>query len=73
MGEPAEKKSPPMVELPADRFDRLLLLLERLAQAQERLLAQDQDNARRAAKKAGPTTALAQARVAARLARLRGR
>jgi hypothetical protein len=69
----AEKKDPPpMVELPADRFDRLLRALERIAQYQERLLAQDADNARRAARKAGPTTPEAEARIEKRLRRLRG-
>lgn len=72
MGDAAEKKTPPTVELPLERFDRLLRALERIAQYQERLLAQDADNTRRAARKVGPTTPEAENRVARRLRRLRG-
>lgn len=40
-----------MVELPLERFERLLVLLERLAQAHERTLAGKQDAAIRAQRK----------------------
>lgn len=73
MGEPAEKRAQPTVEIPLDRFERLLVLLERLAQAQERNFAQGQENTRRAARKAGPTTPEAEAQVASRVARIRSK
>lgn len=53
-------------------LQRLNMRLERLANAQERLLAQDQDNARRAARKAAQVPADIEARVAARVAKIRG-
>jgi CRP-like cAMP-binding protein len=59
-----------MVELPADKLDRLLALNERLARAVERLLNRQADQAARYAKKAGPTTAQAEARVAERLRKM---
>lgn len=65
-------KTEPVVEVPLDRFDRLLVLLERLAQAQERTLAQNQDTSRRAARKAGATTPEAMERVERRLKKLNG-
>lgn len=71
MGDAAKKRE--TVEVPLDRFDRLLVLLERLAQAQERTLAQASHDARRYAAKAGPTTPEAEADVARRLARIRGK
>ena len=58
------------VELPLERLDRLLVLLERLAQAQERTLTQREDNARRAAKKSGPTSAEIDARYEARMRKI---
>lgn len=67
-----DDKGERMVELPLDRFDRLLVLLERLAQAQERNLGQQQDTARRAARKAGATTDAAMDRVEKRLKKLNG-
>lgn len=70
MGVPAEKddeSTGPKVEIPLEEFRRLTRALERLAQAQERALAQDADTARRAARKAGPTTPEAVARVEARM------
>jgi len=67
-----DKKDAPTIELPLERFERLLVLLERLCQAQERMLAQKQDNAVRAARKLaaqGPVTVSpeVEARVRARM------
>lgn len=56
-----------LVGIPLSDFRRLLNLMERLCQNQERTLNQRQDAARRAAQKAGPTTPEAEARVAAKL------
>jgi hypothetical protein len=55
------------VELLGPRIDRLCLVLERLCNALERGLAQDQDNARRAASKAAPSYPEIEAQVAARV------
>lgn len=60
------------VELPLERFDRLLRALEMLVQNEQRKLAQQNDNERRAARKAGPTTPEAEARVERKLKKWAG-
>ena len=61
-----EEQSERLIEVPLERFDRLLRLLERVAQFQERQLARQEDAVRRAARKIGPTTEAARADVKAR-------
>lgn len=55
------------VELPLERFERLLVALEDLVQSQRRERTRRADGARRAAQKAGPTTERAMRDVQAKL------
>ena len=77
MGDAAKKDEAETVELPADAFERMLAelarhndlaaqqtkLLAQIVQAEERKLAQVEDNARRALRKTGPTTDEARATI----------
>ncbi len=65
MAEPAKKQD--TVEIPLEKLDRLLQLVERQSRAIERLLNREEHAARRAANLAGPTTAEAEAHVARKL------
>jgi primosomal protein N'' len=56
-------------QLNDQRFERLLVALERLVGIETRKAARESDAAKRAAKKAGPTTDRAMADVEARLKR----
>lgn len=61
------------MNIDGDRFERLICALERLVLIEERKLAQSADSARRAAKRAGPTTDQAIADVRARLKKVRSK
>lgn len=56
-------EQPATITVPLSDFKRLLRALEHIVQRDQRQQAQNDDDTRRAARKAGPTTAEAEARV----------
>lgn len=72
MSDAAKKddEKPVMVEIPLERLERLLKALEYMVQRDQRAEAQRRDTARRAEKKAGPTTQEAEERVRRKLRKM---